>query len=378
MSLTVLQQKVQTVATQLLANQLNVWNGVSGSTLIMGSNVQTKDLIEQLSWALIDGLVSERNAFAAPGTPADQKVMAQMLENSVRLDGKVGPLVITSGMLDKLNQSITQIAAVVSTQAAQGMIAQFVATAAKSAQAAIKSTSYAGVVTAQPAPVAEGRIPVGAKFPTLIDMELATVPFGDNMSNIRAWVMSGAQYIYFKAYDVLTNPVELFNIDTVRVMQDSSGRRFIITDQAGLGDDVLGLAQGAVILNAGALTMASGTVLGEENIKNVLQGEFSYDLAIKGYKLKAATTAVAGTRSFKMSDVITSANWEKIANAGVDTAPASFDGAKPDIVGGGQGGSTGVLTQQDPQTQIPADVKNSAGVILTLTAAAAPTSGGGA
>lgn len=379
MSLTVLQQKVQTVATQLLAENLSVWNEASGNTLVMGSGVQLNDLVETLSWGLIDGLVSERNAFAAPGTPADQKVMAQMLANSVRLDGKVGPLVITSGMLAKLNQNIGNIAAVVSAQAAQGMIASFVKTAAKATQAAIKSGAYAGVVTVQPANVATGKIPVGAKFPTLIDLEVATVPFGDAMGNLRAWIMSGAQYTYFRAYDVLTNPTELFKIDTVRVMQDSSGRRFIVTDAAQTGDDILGLSQGAVVLNAGALTMASGTVLGEENLKNVLQGEFTYDLAVKGYKLKgSATTPVAGARSFKISDVTTSANWEKIANAGTDNAPASIDGAVGGLVGGGQGGSTGANTVQDAQAQIPADVKNSAGVILTLTATAAPSTGGGA
>lgn len=376
MSLTVLQGKVQSVATQLLMNQLNVWNTASNGTMVMGSTVQTKDLIEQLSWGLIAGLVSERNAFAAPGTPAYQKVMTQMLENTVRLDGKVGPLVITSGMLQKLDQSMQQIAAVVATQAAQGMIANFVGTGAKAVQAAIKSGSYDGVVSVQPANVAEGKVPAGARFPTLIDLEVATVPFGDRMSDIRAWVMSGAQFTYFRAYDVLTNPTELFKIDTVRIMEDGSGRRFIVTDQAGLGNDILGLTQGALIVNAGALTMASGTVLGEENIKNVLQGEFSYDLAVKGYKLKASATGVAGTRSFKTSDVTTSANWEKIANAGTDNAPASFDGAVPDIVGGGQGGSTGVLTQQDEQEQIAVDVKNSAGVILTLTPTVA--AGGGA
>lgn len=378
MSLTVLQSKVQTVATQLLANQLNVWNAASGGTLVMGSSVQINDLVETLSWGLIDGLVSERNAFAAPGTPADQKVMAQMLANTVKLDGKVGPLVITSGMLAKLNTSMQQIAAVVATQAAQGMIASFVGTSAKALKAAIKSGAYPGVVTVQPANVATGRIPVGAKFPTLIDLTLATVPFGDRASDIRAWLMSGAQYTYFQAYDVLTNPTELFTIDKVRIMQDASGRMFIVTDQGDLGDDILGLTQGAAILNAGALSMAGGTVLGEENIKNVLQGEFSYDLAIKGYKLKSSATAKAGSASFNIADVTNSANWEKIANAGVDNAPASFDGAKPDIVGGGQGGSTGTLTKQDAQAQIPVDVKNSAGVILTLTATEAPATGGGA
>lgn len=372
MSLTTLQTKVQTIATVLLASRLDVWNAASGSTLIMGSSVQTSDLVETLSWGLIDGLVSERNAFAPAGTPADLKVMAQMLENQVRLDGKVGPLVITSGMLQKLNQNIEQIAAVVATQAAQGMIAQFVALSAKAAQAAIKSGSYAGVVTVQPAHTAVAPVPAGAKFPTLIDLELATIPFGDNASGIRAWVMSGAQFTYFKAFDVLKNTERLFDIDKVRIEQDASGRRFIVTDQAGLGDDIVGLTQGGVILNAGALAMKSGTVLGGENFVDVLQGEFSYDIAVKGYKLKSSVTANAGSRSFKGTDVNTSANWEKIANAGVDNAPASFDGALPDIVGGGQGGSTGVLTQQDAQAQIPADVKNSAGVILTLTATTAP------
>ncbi|URC22422.1 major capsid protein [Serratia phage vB_SmaM-Susuwatari] len=377
MSLQTLQEKVRSAATQLLSENLNVWNAASAGTLVMGSAVQMKDLIETLSWGLISGLVVERNAFANAGTPAERKVMAQLLANSVRLDGRVGPLVITSGMLSKLNAGVGEIAATVAAQAAQGMIDSYVKVGMGAANAAIQSGAYAGTVTTQVAPIAGGRIPVGAKFPTLIDMELATVVFGDQTSNIKAWFMSGAQYTYFKAFGVLTNTEVLFKIDTVRIEQDASGRRFVITDAPALGDNIIGLSQSGVVVNAQALAMESDKVLGGENIEYILQGEFSYDVAVKGYKLKSSATATAGSESFKQATLLNKANWEAIAKAGVDNPPASLDGAVPNIKGGGKGGSTGVNTVQNAQTQPGYDVKETAGVILTLTPAAAAPAGGG-
>lgn len=373
MSLQVLQGKVRSVATQLLSDQLNVWNAASNNTLVMGSNVQTKDLIETLSWGLISGLVSERNAFAPVGTAADLKVMAQLLANQVRLDGKVGPLVITSGMLQKLDTNINEISGVVAAQAAQGMIASFVKIGAGAAAAAISTqTSLVTTQAVHDYPVGSANAPAaGAKFPTLIDLELATLPFGDRMADIRAWFMSGAQYIQFKAYDVIKNDKELFRIDTVRIMEDASGRRFVVTDAAGLGDNVLGLTQGGVIVNAGALDMESDKVLGGENIERILQGEFSYDLAVKGYRLKAATTGVAGTRSFKQSDVTTKANWELLASAGVDNAPISFDNVEGAAIP--TTASPAKKRQQTAQTAVDFNLKETAGVILKLTATTAST-----
>lgn len=371
MSLTVLQGKVRTVATQLLSDKLDIWNMISNNTLVMGSTVQTKDLIESLSWGLISGLVSERNAFAPVGTAADVKVMAQLLANQVRLDGKVGPLAITTGMLQKLDTNMAEIAGVVAAQAAQGMIASFVKVGAGAAKAAISSQT--SLVTTQMVhnyvPGTANAPAAGSKFPTLIDLELATLPFGDRMGDIRAWVMSGAQYIMFKAYDVIKNDKELFKIESVRVMEDASGRRFIVTDAAGLGDSVVGLTQAGVIVNASALSMESGTVLGGENIERVLQGEYSYDVAVKGYRLKSATTAIAGTKSFKQTDVMTTANWEVLKSAGVDNAPVTFDNVEGATIP--TTAAPAKKRQQTAQTAVDWNLKETAGVILTLTATTA-------
>lgn len=372
MSLQTLQEKVRSTATQLVQENLNVWNAASGGTMILGSAVQMKDLIETLSWGLISGLVVERNAFAPAGTPADKKVMAQLLANTVRLDGRVGPLVITSGMLSKLNAGVGEIASVVSAQAAQGMIENYVKLGLGAAKAAISSGAFAGAVTTQVAPTAGGRIPVGAKFPTLIDFELATVPFGDQAGAIKTWFMSGAQFTYFKAFGVLANTEVLFKIDNVRIETDASGRRFVITDAPGLGDSVVGLSQAGIVVNADALTMASATPLGGENIEHILQGEFSYDVAVKGYKLKASATGTAGSQSFQQATLLNSANWEAILRVGTDNPPASFKGVK------GIGAGTGVLTQQDAQPQPAMSIKETAGVVLNLTPAAAAPAGGGA
>ena len=366
MSLIVLQQKVQTALTQIIQENLNVFNQASNNTLMLTSDVGSGDTIEQLSWGLISGLVSDRNAYAAAGTPAFHKVLTQLQANKIVMSGRVGPLVVTNGMLKKLNQNIDQIAAQFSADAAQMVLQKYVRVAFGAALGAI-STNPAAVRT-QSAPIAP-TAPVGSLFPTLREMELTAALFGDQSSNISAWLMTGMQYSALQAYDVIDNPHELFTIDGVRVVSDANGRRFVVSDALNSGNRIVGLTQAAVVVGSSGQDVRTGQDIGGENVTNIIRADFDYSVAVKGYRVKASVAQqYNGIKSYDEAAATNAANWELVANVGQDNAPNTIDGVNPNVSNaGGKGGNTGTLMQQDPQGVIPISVKETAGVIMTLT-----------
>ena len=105
-------------------------------------------------------------------------------------------------------------------------------------------------------------------------------------------------------------------------MQDNLGRRFIVSDVPALFDatggaalqSVLGLTTGALALKTSPLIMKAQDVLGKENLKVIMQGEYDFTMGIKGYQFKD------GVKSPTDAQLTTAANWIRIATSVKDTA----------------------------------------------------------
>lgn len=374
MSLSVFNQKVVSTTTALVQEQINVFNAASNGALVLGSGQVIADFVEQISLGLIANLVTERNPYAPAGTDALLKVLAEQLTNNVNLYGKVGPFVITTGIMEKINRDAATISATIAAQAAQGVIQQYLKSAVGALAAAIGSNSKA--VHTQPARVNPNA--GGANVLMLMDFPLAAGKFGDAAGMINTWVMDGATWANFTAYQVIPNVEQLFNIGNINVMSDGLGRRFLVTDAlsgtAGVQNSVLGLVPAAAVVTTTGLNMEAGTRLGGENIEKLLQGEFSYNLALKGYRLKKTyTDKLDGKTPTKQADMLKASNWETVTGGNVDAAPYSIDqyDEKHDANGDpitGANAPTGTKRRQPAQTVIDQSVKETAGVLIKLTA----------
>lgn len=356
MSLTIFQQKLAGTTSQLIAENLNVFNAASGGALVLGNGQVVGDTVEELNWGLIAGLVNDREAYAPAGTSAQLKVMARLLSNSINLDAKVGPFVVTSGMLDKINRSVDEATAEFASQASQAIIQRYINTAVGALAAAIGTAGAADAVFTQAANVGKA----GAFVPTLSDFARAAGLFGDAVNMLRTWFLTGAQWSNLIAEQVIPNAATLFTIGNINVMGDGLGRRFVVSDVATLTqlNAILGLTPSAATITTTGLTLAAGQVLGDENIANVVQGEFSYNVALKGYKIKKSVSdAHDGIASYKLADATTGANWERYKGE-VDKAPLNFPVDT----------STGAKKKQTDQAVPVLDVKQTAGVMLKLTA----------
>lgn len=384
MSLSVFNQKVISTTTQLVAEQLSVFNAASNGALVLGNGQQIADFVEEVSIGLISGLVSARNPYAPAGTDAHLKVLAQLLKNSVNLSGKVGPFVMTTGMLEKISRSATEVAAAVSAQAAQGVIQFYLGAAVGALNSAIGGNSAA--VYTQPARVNPNAAD-GSYVLNLTDFPMAAKAFGDMQGLINTWVMDGATWSNFIGLAVIPNVEQLFNIGNINVMGDGLGRRFLVTDainDAGVTNSVLGLVPQAAVITTSGVSMESGTRLGGENIERIMQGEFDFNLALKGYKLKKTVTdKFTGKVAPQPADVTKAGNWETYTGD-VEGAAYQFDQYDENHDENGDPKTTpaanvpkGTKQREKAQTAPSISIKETAGVLIKLTGTKA-TAGSGA
>lgn len=355
MSLTVFQTKLVRATPQLIAANLNVFNQASNGTLMLGSGDVLKDTIETMVLGMISGLVVDRNPYAAPGTAVDQLTIARLLTNSVSISGRVGPVTITNAQARKIETNVDEVAAEIAAQAAQAIIEWHIQRGVGAGAAAISTSDGTGS-GANKKPMAiytQGARKDGVggrKFPTLGDFPLAASLFGDFADNITTWFMDGVQWANFIAYQAIPSAEQVFAIGNVKVMNDGLGRRFVISDSVGAAlptDTLIGLVPGAVQITTNGLTMAADQVTGEENIRQIWQGEFDSHVAVKGYRTTAAYRAtIEGLKGATLAELKDKANWE-LDQGQVSTAKV---------------GNTG--TQAAPKR----DIKETAGVLLKLTA----------
>lgn len=365
MSLTVFQKKLVTAVTQMIPDNLNVYNAASNGALVLGTGEVLKDIVEKMSVGLIANLVTDRNAYAPVGTPATAKVLARMLTNSINSSAKVGPVAITQAMMAKIEANVGSVASEVAAQATQAILLHYLKAGIGAGSTAI-GTNAAAVYT-QPARV-DGV--GGREFPTLADFPLAASKFGDQAGLIKTWFMDGVTWANFIAYQAIPSAEQVFAIGDLQVIGDGLGRRFVISDAAGeaIGSGkLLGLVPGAVAVTTNGLDMLADQRGGGENIERWWQGEFDFNVAVKGYRAKAAFRAeVEGIRSVTLADLTTADNWE-LDQGQVDNEPATVQD-----VGAADGtGTNGRRKRQAAQTAPTRHIKETAGVLVNLTATTA-------
>lgn len=362
MSLSVFQRKLVTAVTQMIPDNLNVFNQASNGALVVGTGEVLKDTIEKMSVGLIANLVTDRNAYAPVGTPADAKVLARMLTNSINLSAKVGPVAITKAMMNKIETNVGAVAAEVAAQATQAILLHYLKAGIGAGSTAISTNDAAKYTQAARVDGVGGRV-----FPTLADFPLAAAKFGDQAGLIRSWFMDGVTWANFIAYQAIPSAEQVFAIGDLQVMGDGLGRRFVISDAAGAAmgaNTMLGLVPGAVAVTTNGLDMLAQEKGGGENIERWWQGEFDFNVAVKGYRTTAAFRAsVEGIKSVKLADLTTAENWE-LDQGQVDNAPYTIhDVAEAD----GTPATSGKRKRQAAQAAPTRHVKETAGVLVTLT-----------
>lgn len=311
MSYYVFQDQVSTAATELVAQEVDKFNAASGGALVLGDSDHIGDYIEQSSWQLIGSLAQRRNAYATSTlTPTE---IGQILDRMVKIDGRIGPNIVTPTMLKRLGKDVAEAAAVVSAQAAAAMMQDYLNTAGASLKTAIgKSADSSKDLSGAKATPTK---------PTLQGLNQGSRLFGDAYSNISCWLMDGGTFHDF-GDDALKNAQSLYRIGDVNVMMDNMGRRFIVSDIPALYDTTggaslqscLGLTSGAIAVKTSPLIFRMQDKLLNENLQVIMQGEYDFTIGIKGYQFKD------GIKSPTDAQLATASSWTRISSSVKNTA----------------------------------------------------------
>lgn len=300
----VFNDQTQTVATEVVAQEVNKFNAASNGAILLGSESTIGDFVEEASYKAIASLVGRRDAYGT-GT-LTPKALQQLKDVSVKVDQSVGPVEWTVEQFRRLGKSEEEAGLIIGEQAALGLIQDYLNTGAASLKSAIGANASL---------VNDYSLTGTAK---LVELNNAAGKFGDRQQQLAAWLMHSKVFTDL-TNEAITNTSRLYTIGNINVMQDGLGRVYVVSDIPALLDTnyhTLGLVQGAMMVETNSLTTMTQPKASTENMGVIWKGESSFTLGLKGYAWDTAN----GGKSPTDAELATATNWDQVVTDVKDTA----------------------------------------------------------
>lgn len=317
--LTVFSEFLYTSATEVLAQQLALFNEASGNCMILTTRPRVGDFADTISFAKVPGgLVRRRDAYGA-GALASKK-MTHLDEVMVKVAAGTPPVELNPSQWSYIQRAPEEAAAAMAQQLAVDTLADMVNTAVGCLVTAMSNASASAMVLDITANTGSSTGGVsGQPYPnnriSPLRLNDAAANMGDRASGIACWLMHSApmHQLYGNA---LSNNSGLFNYGTVNVTQDGFGRRYIMSDVPALAVSgangqytykTLGLKPGAVTIEQqGDFIDNLDTRNGNENISRTYQAEWTYEVGVGGFGWNKSA------KSPQDAALFTSANWTRV------------------------------------------------------------------
>jgi len=308
--LTVYSETAYAVMTEVLDQQIELFNAATGGCIQLTSAALQGDFGSEAFYKKISGLVRRRNAYGT-GTVAAKK-LENLEDVKVKVAAGTPPIEINPSQFTWIQKSPEEAGAIIGQQLAGDAMSDMLNLALGCGYAAISQVSDCVLdITGVTAP---GDV---ASFASLTS---GAGKFGDRSGDIAVWVMHSTPMtnLYLNA---IANASMLFNYGTINVMRDPFGRLFVQTDSANLVAStvyrILGLTPGAIIVEQNNDWIANTeTSNGDENITRTWQAEWTFNVAIKGF----AWDISHGGKSPADAALLTSTNWDRYSTSIKDLA----------------------------------------------------------
>jgi hypothetical protein len=300
--------------TEVLQQQVELFNGATRGTIVLTVKPQDGDFSDASFWKRVEGLVRRRNSY---GTGAVTAVdLEQLQDTSVKVAAGTPPVNIPPSRMKWILKEPKEQAVIYGQQLAIEMLADMLNVSIAAVRAALVQEG---------SNVFDGT----ANKLSWLALNSGQSKFGDRASRIAAWV-THSKPVFDLWEGNLTNANNLFTFGTVNVIADPWGRPVIMTDSPDLIDPTgigsgpnvpsyfsLGLVPGAVsVMDNGDFEQNIETSNGDENIKRTIQSEWSYNVGVKGFAWDKAN----GGKSPTTAAIGTGTNWDKYASSTKDLA----------------------------------------------------------
>lgn len=308
---------------ETLVQNSEAFNAASLNTIRLVQNALMGDFAQESFFKVIDGLIRRRNV--ASGSPGNEAVTPKEMSVdefiSVKLNRGIGPVDQTLDSFRKLGMSADF-------EIISFMLGEQVA---KAVQVDSLDSGLRAVVGALLNQAALNIDIGGAVSPqrtlTTNDLVDTLAQFGDAAARVRMWVMHSKVYYDLVKSQITANIDGISNFNVAQANPVTLNRPVLVTDSTALVNTsspgglteyvTLGLVENGVVLQESEDTLIHTDIItGNENIVARMQGEYAFNLGLKGFKWDTSNGGVNPADSA----LGTGSNWDKAATADKDLA----------------------------------------------------------
>ena len=299
--------------TETLQQATNVMNAASRGAILMTTERMKGDYEYESFFKTVSSLVSRQDITSNSGTTALKLTQDEFIR--VKCHRKIGPLSVTRKAFLQAGEDPELASFILGQQSAQAVAEDMLNTSLLAARVALANQS---AVLNDATSLAD----TTCTYKNLIN---TLRKFGDKQSRIVAWVMHSTSW-FDLGLDGVDNQIDSVASDIIRVLEvPGIGRPFIITDSDSLiatADTpdsyyVLGLTAGGIqAMFTEDQYITSQEQLGNEQIETMLQGEYAFNVGLKGFKWDVGN----GGANPDSTAIGTGSNWDKAVTADKDLA----------------------------------------------------------
>lgn len=311
--------------SETLVQNTDAFNAASRNTIRLVTNRRRGDFAQESFFKNVSTIVSRR--VVSESSPSNASVGSSAVPTgekvSVKLNRRIGPIDQTFDSFRKLgdNVDLEVLSFTLGEQIAKAVqIDQLDA----GLRALVAGISNVAAITVDRGPSNSPQNTLDTA--TLVD-GLAT--FGDAGSNVVMWVMHSKPFYDLVKDQIAANIDGVSNFNVAQATPVTLNRPVLVTDSAALVDDQTSspvgtneyttlalVADGAVLEDSEEEMLYTDVITGNENIIARLQGEFAYNMQLKGFAWDVANGGVNPDNTA----LATGSNWDSVMDDVKDLA----------------------------------------------------------
>lgn len=295
---------LHTALTERLTQFSDAFNAASLGAIRLTTASKIGFAEHETFFTSIAGLITRRDTTSVAAAPATKLVNVE--KTAIKLDRKIGPVENTISSFNKIGMSTNEMQVAVGEQAAVAMAVGMLNDGLGSLVAAIKQNAAAIATVAGPI--------------TTASLVSGMFKLGDRQDRIVCWIMHSFQFAQLIQNQIAANINGISSFNIINGTPITMGRPVIISDSpslvtangAGAGNDyywAIGLTEGALdLVNSEEENVLLQIVTGLENLVARIQGEYAYNMGMKGYTYDLTN----GGNNPSAAALTTAGNWDLV------------------------------------------------------------------
>lgn len=313
----VFQDQFQAGVVETLTQNSNAFNAASVGAISLSTVSRRGDYSQQAFFKNVANLVSRRDTTSV----ADASILGMTQDEwiSVKLNRKIGPVDQTKDSFRKIMAGLApdEMSFLLGEMAAKAMQVEMLNSALRAGRAALNAQA-----------TNKYTVPTSGTLNTA-GLVSGLSKFGDAASQVVCWVMHSKAYFDLVQAQITANIDGVSNFNVATGTPVTLNRPVLVTDSdalliaSGSGSAAttdyftLGLTADALIVeNTEEEDLVIEDITGKENLITRMQGEFAYNLGVRGFKWDVAN----GAANPNDATLGTGSNWDAVRGSHKDFA----------------------------------------------------------